>query len=386
MQHSLPANASPPRTGGGLVIRIRPRLLLLVGFVTLVSVWLFAGSTAHASTPPTPRPTPIVTPTSVTQPGGPPSPHHSGGILGFLNPLHWLPSLPDPKQWAADVFSQVLVTFLQSIADGLRSLVNGVMGSSLNFITQTPPAGSYNSRTVHSMWSIVRGIADAALVLVALFAGFNVMARQHLGSPYHDAMEVLPRLILGALLVNTSLSWGQLAIDLNNALCLAMGHTSLPAWQHANTVTQALVNVIASLIYLVTSLLLLIQMLMRLALIDVLLITAPLGLLCWVLPQTLGWARLWSTTFFSAVFTQFVQVVALRLGGSLLTDLTPAGPNSGLLAVFLGVAVLVLTLKIPSMMRHHDGGGLGFVRYLAYQQASRAISGRGGGSRTRGGE
>jgi hypothetical protein len=126
--------------------------------------------------------------------------------------------LPDPKQWAADVFSQVLVTFLQSIADGLRSLVNGVMGSSLNFITQTPPNGSYDSRTVHSMWGIVRGIADAALVLVAVLAGFNVMARQHLGSPYHDAMEVLPRLILGALLVNTSLSWGQLAIDVNNAL------------------------------------------------------------------------------------------------------------------------------------------------------------------------
>jgi hypothetical protein len=141
------------------------------------------------------------------------------------------------------------------------------------------------------MWGIVRGIADAALVLVALFAGFNVMARQHLGSAYHDAMELLPRLVLGGLLVNTSLSWGQLAIDVNNALCGAMGQTTLPAWQHTNTVTQALVDVIASLIYLVTSLLLLIQMLMRLALIDVLLITAPLGLLCWILPQTYGWAR-----------------------------------------------------------------------------------------------
>ena len=56
-------------------------------------------------------------------------------------------------------------------------------------------------------------------------------------------------------------------------------------------------------------------MLMRLALIDVLLVAAPLGLLCWVLPQTQGWARLWSSTFFTAVFTQFVQVLALKLGG-----------------------------------------------------------------------
>jgi len=45
-----------------------------------------------------------------------------------------------------------------------------------------------------------------------------------------------------------------------------------------------------------------------------------------------------------------------------------------------------LTLKIPNMMRHYDGGGLSFVDYLAYRRASRAISSRGGGSHTREGE
>ena len=62
---------------------------------------------------------------------------------------------------------------------------------------------------------------------------------------------------------------------------------------------------------------------MRLALIDVLMAAAPLGLPCWVLPRTQGWARLWSGTFFGAVFTQFVQVLGLKVGGSLLTDVTP---------------------------------------------------------------
>jgi len=361
----------------------RCRIVVVFGAV-LLALSLLAVCPAHAADRPGSNPTATVTvtpePTSTPTPPGSSS---SGGPLGFLNPTHWL---PDPKTWAADIFSQVLITFLRSIADGLHSLVKGVMGSNLNFITRTPPAGSYNSPTVHTLWGVVRGIADAALVLVALFAGFNVMAREHLGSPYHEAMEVIPRLILGVLLVNTSLSWGQLAIDMNNALCQALGQTSLPAWQHANSVTQALVNVIATLIYLVTSLLLVIQMLMRLALLDVLLITAPLGLLCWVLPQTNSWARLWSTTFFSVVFVQFVQVVALKLGGSLLTDLTPTTADAGLLSVFLGIAVLVLTLKIPSLMRHRAGDGFGFVRYVAYQQASRALNNRGGGSGTKGGE
>ncbi len=353
------------------------RLMIIAGVsLLLITAGCIAAPSVHAHNAPANHTTPVVTSTPIA-PGDSPSPSHSGGLFGFL---------PDPKQWAADVFSQVLVTFLQDISDALRSLVHGVMASALNFITQTPPAGSYDSPTVKALWGVVRDIADAALVLVALIAGFNVMARQHLGSPYHSTMEVLPRLILGALLVNTSLSWGQLAIDTNNGLCHAVGQASLPAWQHADTGTQALANVIAALIYLVTSLLLLLQMLMRLALIDVLLVAAPMGLLCWVLPQTNGWARLWSTTFFSAVFTQFIQVIALKLGGSLLTDLTPMTSDAALLSVFLGIAVLVLTLKIPGLMRHHAGDGFGFVRYLAYQQASRVISSRASATTVKGGE
>jgi hypothetical protein len=371
--------------GTRAALRSRSRAGIVVALVTmLLALALLATHPAVAADQQTPNSTPTIT--VAPQPTSTPASHgssSSGGPLGFLNPSHWL---PDPKSWAADIFSQVLITFLRSIADGLHSLVKGVMGSNLNFITRTPPAGSYNSPTVHTLWGVVREIANAALVLVALLAGFNVMVREHLGSPYHEAMEVIPRLILGALLVNTSLSWGQLAIDTNNALCEALGETSLPAWEHAYTVTQALVNVIATLIYLVTSLLLVIQMLMRLALLDVLLITALLGLLCWILPQTNSWARLWSTTFFSVVFVQFVQVVALKLGGSLMTDLTPMSADAGLLSVFLGIAVLVLTLKIPSLMRHHAGEGFGFFRYIAYQQASRAINNRGAGSGTKGDE
>ena len=136
-------------------------------------------------------------------------------------------------------------------------------------------------------------------------------------------------------------------------------------------------DVIAILIYLVTSLLLLLQMLMRLALIDVLLVAAPLGLLCWVLPQTQGWARLWSATFFTAVFTQFVQVLALKLGASLLTELAPMAPDAALLALFLGVAVLALTLRIPGLLRLHVGDGLSFARYYVYRQGAHALEARG---------
>lgn len=289
-------------------------------------------------------------------------------------------TLPDPRQWAADVFNQVLVNLLNGLAGALHAVVGAVLASPLNFITQTPPAGSYASPTVRGLWNVTRTIADAALALVAMVGGFNLIGKVHAGAAYHDVIELLPRLALGALLANTSLTWGQLAIDANNALCQAVGQASLPEWSNIDVGTQLLVDVIGILIYLVAGLLLLLQMLMRLALVDVLLVVSPLALVCWILPQTQGWARLWTSAFFGSVFTQFVQVLALTLGGSLLTEVTPMAPDAALLSVFLGVAVIALTLKIPSLLRTHVGDGLGFVRFYVYRQGARALEGSGGGS------
>jgi hypothetical protein len=286
--------------------------------------------------------------------------------------------LPDPRQWAIDVFNQVLIGVFRGIANAIHGVVDSVLGSSLNFISQTPPNGSYANGTVQALWGVVRAIADAALVVIALVGGVNLILREHVGATYHELAELFPRLVLGALLANTSLSWARLAIDANNALCGAVGQFTLPAWSQADPATQALVGVIVVLVYLITSLLLLLQMLMRLALIDVLLVVAPLALLCWVLPQTQGWARLWTSTFFGTVFTQFLQVLALKLGGALLGDPSVLPVDAAVLELFLGVAVLALTMKLPGLLRSHLGDGLGFVRYVAYRQGARALEGASG--------
>jgi len=61
-------------------------------------------------------------------------------------------------------------------------------------------------------------------------------------------------------------------------------------------------------------------------------------------------------------------------------------PDAALLAIFLGVAVLALTLKIPSLLRTHVGDGLGFVRYYVYRQGAQALESSGSGtSRANGG-
>ena len=91
---------------------------------------------------------------------------------------------------------------------------------------------------------------------------------------------------MGAILVNTALWWVQFAIDVNNALAASIGNATPPNWNTLNGAHQALTDIVLGLVYVIVGLLLLIQMLMRLAWIDVLLIMSPLAAACWVLPQT----------------------------------------------------------------------------------------------------
>jgi hypothetical protein len=110
------------------------------------------------------------------------------------------------------------------------------------------------------------------------------------------------------------------------------------------------------LVYVIVGLLLLLQMLTRLAWIDVLLIVSPLAAACWVLPQTQGWAQSWNEQFTGAVFTQFVQVVALKLGGLLLAAVLRPEPDLSWLSFLMGAATLWLTWRIPGLMRAGAGG------------------------------
>jgi hypothetical protein len=189
-----------------------------------------------------------------------------------------------------------------------------------------------------------------------MVGGFNVLLRPYMGSTYQAAIEFLPRLLLGGILVNTAGWWVKLGIDVNNAACGFFGAGPPPSLD--DTLARAMfpTGLVVGLIYVVMGLLLLLQQLMRLALVDVLLVLAPLAALCWILPQSHSWGRLWGTLFVATVFAQCVQVLALRLGFNLTTAIPPS-TAAGLVQPLLGIAVLALALKIPGLMRGGGGGG-----------------------------
>lgn len=291
----------------------------------------------------------------------PPSPGGMGDLLA------------NPGKWLTTEFNALLVNVGRDTTNNAVEFMTWLLGNG-NVINRTPPNLSYDSDVVRQLWGTLRFIGNAALAVVAVLGGINLMIQPHLRAPYHGTLELIPRVLLGAVLVNSSLDWGRFVIDANNALCQALGPGSIPALKAAAQPSggAVLLNMIAIVIYAVMGFLLFIQMLMRLALVDALLILAPLALLCWVLPQTYGWARTWFTTFFAAVFVQFVQVVILQLGANLIDHLPGEMPGlsegavsdwrTWLVTLLLGVAVLQLTRQIPRLMPWYPLGGPVFAQ------------------------
>ena len=97
-------------------------------------------------------------------------------------------------------------------------------------------------------------------------------------------------------------------------------------------------------------------MFVRVKLIAVLLILAPVACVLWVLPgRPRQWGELWMDLFFSNLFVQFIQVLVLNVGVELLQ--TAGGDSAGFMQFLSGAATLLLVFRVPSLVNAAVGGG-----------------------------
>jgi hypothetical protein len=156
---------------------------------------------------------------------------------------------------------------------------------------------------------------------------------------------------------------------------------SLPGYDEATPSQEGIALIFTALAYGIVAILLVFQMLMRLALIDMLIVLAPVATLLWVLPQTQGFARWWADLLPITVFQQAIQMMVLRLGSALMLELTPGSLSNALLTLLLGIAVCWLTLKVPSLLRSRNSQA-SFFNIATFVVASRvmgAVAAGGGG-------
>ena len=252
----------------------------------------------------------------------------------------------------------------QQILNTLQSVVSGLLHGPLDIITRTPPGDTYQNGTVLTWFHAFLAVVDLALASLLVIAGYNVMVGRHLGLPHSSLPEFLPRLLLAFGAAHFGLFFLGLFIDLENALSgvaldlasHAMLTNLIAGLLQGNLLGAGFLVVLLAIALGVMSLLLAAQMVVRLALLWLLLVLAGPGLACFALPQTTGFGRLWLSLTASTVLVQFFQVVALGLGGTLLTELSAShlsGLDSTLATLLVAVAMLYLVLRIPGIVHRY---------------------------------
>ena len=118
----------------------------------------------------------------------------------------------------------------------------------------------------------------------------------------------------------------------------------------AGSVGMALLLAALYLVYGFFVLYVIVQMILRLALTDLLLALAPIALGLWILPHPAGWGRQWLRLFMTTVFQQAIQLIALALGFGFLREFAA-------IAAFEPVQDLIWKLLMSLAFVYHGDPG-----------------------------
>ncbi len=283
-----------------------------------------------------------------------------------------------------------------AIDDWFRSLVTDALDPVLTLLGHTllaTPNVTAQSR-VGGLWRMAEGIADAFLVLFVLAGGAIVMGHETLQT--RTALrDVLPRIVVAAIAVNASLGLAGLAISVADSLSAALIGQGVDAANAAVVLRQLVLGSLASGgifvvllggVVAVLAVVLLATYVVRLTLVILLVVAAPICLVCHALPQTEGLAKLWWRAFSGALAVQVAQ--SLVLITALRVFLATGGPaNLGIASVGGVVDLLVsaclcwVLVKIPGWVSRvvfsgsRGRGGIGrVVRDVIIYKGAKALA------------
>ena len=213
---------------------------------------------------------------------------------------------------------------------------------------------------VGQLWQLAAGAADSALVLFVIVGGAVVMAHETLQVRW-ALKEVAPRAVVAAVAVNASLGLAGLAITTADSLSQALlGQGVGPAQAAAvlgqlvlgSLANQGIFLVLVGAVVAVLAVVLLATYVLRVALVVLLVVAAPLALVCHALPQTEGLARLWWRAFAGMLAVQVAQ--SLVLVTALRVFLASDGPanlgissSGGLVNLLVSACLCWVLVKIP---------------------------------------
>jgi hypothetical protein len=233
--------------------------------------------------------------------------------------------------------------------------------------TDFETGGDFTSNvTIHRFEPSVQVVADACLVLVVVWASYRLMWGS--GVKNHYAVRLmLPRLLMGTLLINFALPLYQVVVQASNIACDTIrGFGTIPDWKTWWTnfsldQTHGVWQIITTGALVVGYDILAVTYLVRYAILIVLAITAPLAGLLYTLPDTHHLAKQWTSIFFTNLLMQPIQLFVLAVGFAL--------ENGGhtLVHHLFALASLLIVFKVP--------GALGSAEKAAHKLESALTAG-----------
>ncbi|ACU72948.1 conserved hypothetical protein [Catenulispora acidiphila DSM 44928] len=363
----------PPRAGGvGGRASARPAARAFAALLAAIAALMIAIPAASAATAqkaaapvaaapiradPAPQPSPSPSgPGIVLGPGAPtptdtvPAPGASGGTSssgGNSDPSFW--DIPGQIEKAINDWFASLVT------DALNPVLN-LLGST---VLSTPDVTTMPR--VGQIWTTMALLANGFYVLFVLAGGVIVMTHETLQTRY-AMKDIAPRLFAGFLVGNASLAVLGLIIHLADSLAAGiMGQGLDPkaaGTALAHMITGSILNsggiflAILGLVAAVMAVVLLVTYMVRVALMVLLAVAAPVALACHALPQTDGMARLWWRAVIGTLAIQLGQ--SLTLVTALRIFLDPGGQTAlgfptggGLTDLLVFITLFFILIKIP---------------------------------------
>jgi hypothetical protein len=273
--------------------------------------------------------------------------------IGRLNGMLW--PLVHPEQVVAALLN-----------DSLGLLLRVWFGFILRTTDFETGADFTSNVTIRHFEPAVQVVANAALVLVVAWTSYRIMWGTGVRSQY-AARILLPRLLMGSLLINFALPLFQMVVQASNVVCDAIqSFGTIPDWKSwwSNFTldqTHGALQVITTAVLVVGYDVLAITYLVRYAILIALAITAPLAGLLFTLPDTHHLAKHWTSLFLTNLLMQPAQLFVLGVGFALEN-----GGHSPVHHLF-ALAALMIVFKVP--------GALGSAEKTAHKLESAVSTG-----------
>ncbi|HEY5034224.1 MAG TPA: hypothetical protein VIJ30_03780 [Candidatus Dormibacteraeota bacterium] len=266
--------------------------------------------------------------------------------------MDWIPSLLQELGQLRDLLwplvhpDKVIASLLE---DSLGLLLKVWFGFILRTTDFETGKDFVSNVTIHRFEPALQLVANSALVLVVVVACYKLMWGQGVRSQY-TVRIMLPRLLMGTILINFAMPLFQVAVQASNVACDAIqSFGTIPNWNtwwdnYRLDQTHGVWQFITTGALVAGYDVLAVAYLVRYAILIVLAITAPIAGLLFTLPDTHYLAKHWASLFVTNLLMQPAQLFVLAIGFAL--------ENGGHTPVhhLFALASLLIVFKVPGAL------------------------------------